>query len=200
MHSVSPNQLTLPYIQTTDHLMPMGQGQLRGSGYLFTQTIADGLRAGSLWIVMVDSFGKPANAHGDIIMLATITEVDWLSEAEIKLDIAIHQWGALALEPHHSTTYLQGEIYPIWHDDIQLDNDDILTTRLRQWLAESGSQMQVTAASLTSARWVCWRWLELLPLSLTTKQRLLKHSSPQVCIRYLKKIIRRSDLITSLLR
>ena len=225
---------TLPYLLTTEHGMPMGQLEIKGSGLRFTQTIADGLRAGGLWLVMQDKCGTAAMNKGDIMMLAHIDAVDWLSERQITLSLSIQAEGML----HHDvtdacTTHLQGEAIASWsqqsprtqksHGPQKLqradtsqgaqesrvspqpyvDKHDVLVTRLQQsWQAQGRLLPEGHQDTDMAYRpdWICWRWLEILPISLATKQRLLKHPSPRICMRYIKKIIRHSDLSVQPLR
>lgn len=184
----------LPYLKCTEHLMPMGNADIRGAGYSFTHTITDGLRAGGLWLVMQDDAGQAADSNGDIIMFAAIEDVDWLSDSQIKLKLAVQYWGRIVASGQQSQT-LKGQVYPLWHDST-LASDDILVVRLHQCTSTYYRTLPSAAAAppdRVATNWVCWRWLELLPIPLGTKQRLLKYPTSQLCLRYLKKIIRHSD-------
>ncbi|MGF1688470.1 hypothetical protein L4C36_17580 [Photobacterium japonica] len=194
---------TLPYLQTTEHGMPMSKLVIWGNGILFTQTITDGLRAGGLWLVMQDKCGTAAVAKGDIIMLAHIDDVDWLSACQIKLDLTIQASGVLR---HDATpplcSRLQGDITARWPDLPPLPEHDILLTRLKQGMIEHHFPLPASSVDdwPRTPNWVCWRWLEILPIPLATKQRLLKHPTPHLCMRYIKKIIRHGDLSAQPLR
>ncbi|GHA45627.1 hypothetical protein ACFFLZ_08390 [Photobacterium aphoticum] len=213
LNAMNTQPQTLPYLLTTEHGMPMSQLVIKGSGLRFTQTIADGLRAGGIWLVMQDKCGTVAMAKGDIMMLAHIDAVDWLSDRQIVLNLHIQAEGIL----HHdaayaSTTRLQGETIALWSQATlgspasplpALDTHDVLVTRLLQsWQAQGRSLPDDHQAFPMTypPHWICWRWLEILPISLATKQRLLKHPTPLLCMRYIKKIIRHSDLSVQPLR
>ncbi|AJR06755.1 hypothetical protein C9J03_03960 [Photobacterium gaetbulicola] len=188
----------LPYLKCRDHFMPMGNGNINGTGYRFTHTVTDGLRAGGLWLVMQDDSGQIAGNSGDIIMFAAIEDVDWLSGSQIKLKLAIRHWGKVtASGVQHQ--HLEGQVYPLWQDSV-LPDDDLLVMRLLQLTSEYPNQ-QLNSGALSSptnqfnTNWICWRWLEILPIPLGTKQRLLKSPTSEPCLRYLRKIIRQSDRI-----
>lgn len=198
----------LPFLKCTEHFMPMGNGKISGTGYSFTHTVSDGLRAGGLWLVMQDDSGQAANNNGDIIMFAAIEDVDWLSESQIKLKLAIEHWGRVT-SPVTKQQKLEGQLYPLWQNSY-LPMDDILVARLiecthqfhpneRHHPIKLEHETVFSAALLEgiphqlNTNWVCWRWLEILPIPLDKKQRLLKSPDAQLCIRYLKKIIRQSD-------
>ncbi|PSW11353.1 hypothetical protein C9I98_24195 [Photobacterium sanctipauli] len=193
--------LSLPFIQTADHYMPHGRWYIRGSGILFTRVVTDSLRAGGFWLIMQDSQGKTANHNGDIMTLASIRHVDWLSESQIKIEVTIEGWAKITAPNLCTGWVIEGRCYPLWPDDTLLADDDLLVTRLQQWFSDSHCA-NIGIDTLTtlphpiprSASWVCWRWLEILPVSLTIKQRLLKHPTPNACMRYIKKIILHSDL------
>ncbi|MGF1735484.1 hypothetical protein [Photobacterium satsumensis] len=183
----------LPFLKCTEHLMPMGKGNIRGTGYSFTHTVSDGLQSGGLWLVMQGDSGQTANNTGDIIMFAAIRDVDWLSETQIKLKLAIEHWGRIT-SPETKHHKLEGQLYPLWQDS-PLPVDDLLAVRLiectRQFHINEHQHPGVHHQLNTN--WVCWRWLEILPIPLNKKQRLLKFPDAQLCIKYLKKILRQSD-------
>lgn len=188
----------LPFLTSTDHWMPMTRHCLTGSGWLFTQTIRAGQQDGGIWLVMQDSRGYPAMADGDVMTLAVIESVDWLSQQQIQVHIATLSFGRImrSSDAPAQPTRLTGQLYGGWSpSSVSLAADDVLITRLHQWQAEFGLVWPewVTNQTPLCANWVCLRWLELLPLSLKTKQRLLKQPSARNCLRYLKKVIRQSD-------
>lgn len=188
----------LPYLKCREHFMPMSNGDIKGKGYHFTHTVTDGLRAGGLWLVMQDDSGQTAGNSGDIIMFAAIEDVDWLSGSQIKLKLAIRHWGKVtpAGMQHQQ---LEGQVYPLWQDSY-LPSDDVLVMRLIQCTNEfHNSELNNATVPLSTTHfntnWICWRWLEILPIPLDKKQRLLKYPTSKLCLRYLKKIIRQSDRI-----
>ena len=188
----------LPFLECRDHFMPMGNGDIKGTGYHFTHTVTDGLRAGGLWLVMQDDSGQVASNSGDIIMFAAIEDVDWLSGSQIKLKLTIQHWGKVTASGLQRQL-LEGQVYPLWQDSC-LPADDILVMRLVQCTNEYpnkglGDVTTSTEAIRFNTNWICWRWLELLPIPLDKKQRLLKYPTSKLCLRYLKKIIRQSDRI-----
>ena len=196
MSLISNEFKQLPFLRCTEHLMPMGKGDICGNGYSFTHTVSDGLRAGGLWLVMQDYSGQTANNSGDIIMFAAIDDVDWLSRSQIHLKLTVEHWARVtSADTKHQK--LEGQLYPLWQDS-PLPIDDLLVVRL----IECTHQFRPCERSMAPAsakppqlntNWVCWRWLEILPIPLDKKQRLLKSPDAQLCIRYLKRIIRQSD-------
>ena len=197
MSLISNEFKRLPYLACRDHFMPMGNGNINGAGYHFTHTVTDGLRAGGLWLVMQDDFGQVASNRGDIVMFAAIEDVDWLSGSQIQLKLAIQQWGKVTSSstPHQQ---LEGQVYPLWQESY-LAVDDVLVRRLMQCTNEYPNKWFGASAPATAkhfnTNWICWRWLEILPIPLDKKQRLLKYPTSKLCLRYLKKIIRQSDRI-----
>ncbi|MCQ1057641.1 hypothetical protein LRP52_07085 [Photobacterium sp. ZSDE20] len=198
----------LPFLKCTEHFMPMGNGNICGTGYTFTHTVSDGLRAGGLWLVMQDDSGQAATNDGDIIMFAAIEDVDWLSESQIKLKLTIEHWGRVT-SPETKHQKLEGQLYPLWQNSY-LPMDDILVVRLiecthqfhpaeRHYPNRLAHEPAFSVAHVAGSdhqlntNWVCWRWLEILPITLDKKQRLLKSPDARLCIRYLKRIIRQSD-------
>ena len=198
MPLISNEYKRLPYLKCREHFMPLSNGDIKGTGYHFTHTVTDGLRAGGLWLVMQDDSGQIAGNSGDIIMYAVIEDVDWLSGSQIKLKLAIQHWGKVTpagMQQQH----LEGEVYPLWQDSY-LPADDILVMRLFQCTNEYpnnelGRTNAPTKVERFNTNWICWRWLEILPIPLDKKQRLLKYPTSELCIRYLKKIIHKSDRI-----
>lgn len=204
MQQHGSQQITLPYLKTTDHLLPSTQRRIHGSGLMFTNIIREATRSGGVWLVMQDSDGQSAMSEGDIVSQAKIQSVDWLSCSQICVDLHITGWGMV--ETSNQTIkpgQLNARLRPLWATKQQCPADDILVIRLKQWQREyacqPGGDHDDPAGAFDSC-WLCWRWLELLPLPLVTKQRLLKQSDPRACLRYLKKMILQSDLYAGMLR
>ncbi|MCG7585151.1 hypothetical protein [Photobacterium sp. OFAV2-7] len=195
---------TLPVLATTEHLLPQQKHQIRGSGMLFSQTILEAIRTEGIWIVMLGNDGETANKTGDIVTFATIESVDWLSEEQIKVELELSLWGKVDAEQHHkSDRLLKASLFPLWHSDKKASERDRVVTQLQQWQAENAYHQPPTDIGYdfnTDPCWLCWRWLELLPLPVQTKQRLLKQPEPTLCLRYLKTMFRQSDRYTRLLR
>ena len=204
MEQHDSQRLTQPYLKSTDHLLPSGKRKIWGCGLLFTNTIRDALKEGGLWLVMQDSEGQSAMAEGDIVIRAIIGAVDWLSASQICVELNIVGWGNIAPSEKGTTNdRLSARLRPLWTDRQKIPAGDILIVRLKQWQLEYGHQQPWLfdhQANLSDPCWLCCRWLELLPLPLKTKLRLLSHPTPQACLRYLKKIIRQSDRYTEKLR
>lgn len=171
---------------------------------MFSDTIREAIRLKGLWLIMQDSDGDTAADKGDIVVLARIIAVDWLSNVQIRVDIELAQWGMIDNEPKEGTgRYLKASLFPLWKGNQKLSENDLLVVRLKQWLLESNHQPPQNISELVSISdpgWLCWRWLEVLPLPIDIKQRLLKHPTPRPCLRYLKRLIRQSDLYAGLLR
>jgi len=157
-----------------------------------------------MWMVMQDSDGQVAISRGDIVTYAHIITVDWLSGTQIQVDLDLPAWGMIENNIPTKSLRLSAKPFPLWTTNRKLPESDILIIRLKQWLVEySYQQPRLISSSIEDLHdpcWLCWRWLELLPLPLQTKQRLLKHPTPQLCLRYLKRIIHQSDLYTQVLR
>ncbi|MCW8328793.1 hypothetical protein MD588_08220 [Photobacterium sp. SDRW27] len=203
MQIINDQNHTLPFLATADHFLPLGKRQLRGSSMVFSNTIREALHAGGFWLVMQDSDGQVAVSGGDIVTYAHITNIDWLSGTQIQVDVDLKAWGCIEDQVQFNPPRLCAKIIPLWTTNQKLPENDILFVRLKQWLAEYGYQsplMVDTSADFRDPCWLCWRWLELLPLPLKIKQRLLKRTNPKLCLRYLKIIIHQSDLYTQVLR
>ncbi|MGR5149414.1 hypothetical protein ACQKP8_23070 [Photobacterium alginatilyticum] len=195
---------TLPVLTTTEHLLPLTKQQISGSGALFSQMILEATRAGGIWIVMQDSNGEVADKAGDIVTFASIDCVDWLSGDQVQVSLDLPQWGAVDTEQDKTPgRYLSASLFPLWHCSHKLSTTDRLVVQLRQWQKEYAHQGPANDPGRTDYEdpcWLCWRWLEVLPLPVHTKQRLLKQPGPNSSLRYLKKMIRQSDLYAELLR
>ncbi|OLQ75739.1 hypothetical protein BIT28_13525 [Photobacterium proteolyticum] len=191
---------TLPVLATTEHLLPQQKHQIRGRGMLFSHTILEAIRSEGMWIVMQGSDGETANKTGDIVTFATIENVDWLSEDQVIVELELSLWGRVDTEQHHrSDRLLKARFFPLWHSDIKASESDRVVTQLQQWQAEYACHQPLNDIGYefnADPCWLCWRWLELLPLPVQTKQRLLKQPEPTLCLRYLKKMIRQSDRYT----
>ena len=139
----------------------MSNGDIKGTGYHFTHTVTDGLRAGGLWLVMQDDAGQIAGNSGDIIMYAVIEDVDWLSGSQIKLKLAVQHWESHSCR--HATTTSRGQVYPLWQDSY-LPVDDILVMRLFQctneYLNNDLCRSNTPTVEHLNTNWICWRWLE----------------------------------------
>jgi len=195
---------TLPFLATTDHQLPQGRDQIRGSGVLFSQMVLDAVRSGGIWIMMQDYNGVKADRPGDIVTFAQINTVDWLSGDQIQVNIELTHWGKIdPVQNKRSDQYLTANPFPLWQTNQTMNADDRLVVRLKQWQVEYAHLQQAQDVRHTSANdpcWLCWRWLELLPLPICTKQKLLKKPGPSLCLRYIKKMIHQSDRYTGLLR
>ncbi|SHO59110.1 hypothetical protein [Vibrio quintilis] len=198
--------LHLPCLMTTDHLLPVGKRNIRGNGFIFSQTLLDAIKHHGVWLVMQDSDGQAAIAPGDIVIQAKILAVDWLSADQICAEIYTHRWGRIvSVRQAAGFGWLCAQPAPLWKTPQRLSSDDILVTHFRQWLRESSRLtpspwLSEQTPHITDPNQLCWYWLELLPLPLSTKQRLLRQPDSQVCLRYLKKIFRHSDRFSLNLR
>lgn len=198
-----PPHLTLPFLATTDHLLPGRDWQLSGHGIVFTETIRAATRAEGMWLVMQDSHGDIANQPGDRVTHAVIRQVDWLSGPQIQVELRLAQWGVICPNSQHAgAPTLSAALRPLWREDSPVPATHLLLQKYVQWQQEYGSphaDIPPTPRD-ANASWLCWRWLELLPLPVATKQRLLRHPSPTTCLRYLEKIVQHGDLCSNLLR
>ncbi|UXI03531.1 hypothetical protein [Photobacterium sp. TY1-4] len=194
-------QHTLPYLATTEHLLPGREWQLAGNGIVFTERLRAATRAGGLWLVMQESNGKVADQPGQLVTHAAISQIDWLSGPQIRVQLRLTQWGVIHSSSRHAgSLYLSATVRPLWAAHLSLPDTHLLRQRFTQWQQAYALPELSATAHPASAAWLCWRWLELLPLTVATKQRLLHHPSPAVCLRYLEKIMRQGDLCSNLLR
>lgn len=210
MHIPELQPVLLPFLITTEHYFPGIQWQIRGDGLIFVNTIRDATKTGGLWLLMQDSDGKVAAAQDDIVSYARIVEIDWLSTDQIRVDIVVDSLGVISsTTPQHH--HIKAKPLPLWRTEKIEPSTNLLAAKLKTLLLEHHHESNYKASTLASPPnafeadfddpcWLCWRWLELLPLPLKTKQKLLRHSSPDVCLRYLKKIINQSDRLAQLLR
>lgn len=209
--SLVPSE-TFPFLISTEHLLPTGKWQISGTGSLFIDTLREAMHTGGLWLVMQDHEGKTAINSGDRVSFAVITNIDWLGQSigrhfrdsQIKVELNVQGWGNVVIKktPCYPPR-LAAQRRPLWTVDHKLTEDDVLFSRLTELTIESNnikSQLSKNLLPDTDPGWICLRWLELLPIPLDTKQRLLKMPDPGLCQRYLKKIIQRSDLYSDLLR
>ncbi len=212
----------LPYVAMTEHLQPLRRWRLEGNGIMFTELAKQALRTKALWIVMQDSNGSTAMHRGDIVSLARVEMVDWLSMDSIVIVLDIDSWGIITSPPSKaSPRLLAASKRAVWTSltDNLTDNERELPAKLSlredlycyrdallpssvlssEWhTALSTIQHDTVRKDLTEqdVSWLCLRWLELLPLPITMKQRLIAHHDHTVCRRYLKKMIRCSDRYT----
>ncbi len=209
--SLVPSE-TFPFLISTEHLLPTGKWQISGTGPLFIDTVCEAMHSGGLWLVMQDHKGKTAIRSGDRVSFAVITNIDWLgqsigrhfSDSQIQVELDVHGWGNVIIkkQPRYPPR-LAAQRRPLWAADKKLSPDDLLLSRLTELTIECNkieSLLPNIMLADTDPGWICLRWLELLPLPLDTKQRLLKMPDPELCLRYLKKIIQHSDLYSDLLR
>lgn len=202
---------TFPFLISTEHLLPTGKCQICGTGSLFIDTLLEAMHSGGLWLVMQDHTGKTAINSGDRVSFAVITDINWLgqsigrhfSDSEIQVELNVSGWGNVIVKQPRYPPSLTARHQPLWAVKHKLTADDLLLSQLTTLAIECNylkSQWHKKMLPDTDPGWVCMRWLELLPLPLDTKQRLLKMPKPDLCLRYLKKIIRCSDLNSDLLR
>ncbi|CAM3821809.1 hypothetical protein VA7868_03473 [Vibrio aerogenes CECT 7868] len=189
--------LHLPFLMTTDHLMPAGKRRIWGSGLLFSQTLLEATKQNGLWLVMQDSDGQAAMSPGDIVIQARVLSVDWLSAEYIDAEICTRSWGNI-IDVKQAAGYgwLTAQTRSLWPTEQRLSPDELLVIRFQQWLKDHHNiplWLNDVPANMTDPNQLCWYWLELLPLPVSTKQRLLRQPTSQACLRYLKKIFWYSD-------
>ncbi len=188
--------------------MPQRFARIKGQGMVFTTSLRAAEKAGGVWLAFQDSDGNSATNAGDLVCFAQISHIDWLSESEIEAEFKVLHWGKVrSNKPSFSSAWLShtlcAEKTELWLNTYQQKN----TAALQSALANINLQYpELQTANLEQSmqsdqvKTLCWRWLELLPLPICTKQRLLKSPSASLCIRYLGFILRQSDRFTHLTR
>ena len=188
--------------------MPQRLAQLRGQGLMFTERLRAAEKAGGLWLAHQDSGGDSAIQPGDLVCFAKITQIDWLSQLQIVADCEIHHWAVVVTATPSSAKQwpcasLTAKPIELWPQHSGAQHQQRLQQALDLVLQQHPELMVnelTTSPTATKLNQLCWRWLELLPLPLRTKQRLLQAPSVELCLRYLTFILRRNDRFTELPR
>ncbi|WP_432459923.1 hypothetical protein [Agarivorans sp. QJM3NY_25] len=198
----------LPLIINSEHFMPERQGRLSGQGGEFIASIRAAEKAGGMWLAFQDSNGHCAISKHDLVSRGEIKQVDWLSRKQIIVEFNVTGWGLISTNhPEFSKEWFTDTITAqqliLWPTPETYPPQPHLQQALLQvkrLYPELHSYGPNQAQDLNDVRLLCWRWLELLPLSIDTKQRLLKAATPALCIRYLNFILRQNDRFLHLRR
>ncbi|WP_411990790.1 hypothetical protein [Agarivorans sp. DSG3-1] len=197
-----------PLMICSEHYMPERYARIRGQGSVFIASLRAAEKAGGMWLAFQDSNGNSAVKQGDIVSFAQISHIDWLSQAEIVVECKVLNWGqvcanALAFSNEWMAPCIRAESLELWPKLYKQRNTNALQLALEkinlQYPELKASDLQENISS-ECVKQLCWRWLELLPLPINTKQRLLKSPSASLCIRYLGFILRQSDRFNHLPR
>ncbi|WP_406609263.1 hypothetical protein [Agarivorans sp. JK6] len=197
-----------PLMISREHFMPQRFARMKGQGVVFIASLRAAEKAGGVWLAFQDSDGNSAVQANDLVSFAQVSHIDWLSKAQIEVEFKVLHWGKVTSgKPGFSSTWVSPTLCA---DKIELwPNTSIQknTAALQSALANINLQYpELQTANLEQSvqseqvKNLCWRWLELLPLPICTKQRLLKSPSASLCIRYLGFILRQSDRFTHLAR
>lgn len=202
MPELSPVRL-MPYLAMTELPLPERPWRLWDSGPLFVERMRLAQHAGVIALVMQGSQGELAMAPGDVVGIAKVSAIDWLTEPQIRIELDVMGWGVVfsdAAIAYPSQINVQRR--EPWPQLPMLNQQNLLVERLAD-LVRQRPDWCLSATSVEQRldpAWVCLRWLELLPLSVRIKQRLLQAPSPKLALRYLKKIVRNSDRFASVVR
>ncbi|MGY5450210.1 hypothetical protein ACVFI8_04620 [Agarivorans sp. MS3-6] len=197
-----------PLIIRREHFMPERNAQISGEGMAFIASLRAAEKAGGMWLAFQDSKGRCAVKPQDIISFAQIKHIDWLSQARITVDFTVLSWGVVTSKaPTFCSTWMTQTIEAtpceLWPMMLQHKNVQDLQQTLQK-INVTYPELKVTNLNQelenNQVKSLCWRWLELLPLPINTKQRLLKSPSASLCIRYLGFILRQSDRFNQLPR
>jgi hypothetical protein len=202
MAELTPARL-MPYLTLTELPLPDRLWRVWGSGPLFVERMRLAQHAGRVALVMQGSQGELAMTPGDVVALASVRSIDWLSEPQIRIELDVNDWGLVAAEvgvayPSQLSVHKRGR----WLSQKSLFDDDPLVAKLGD-LVSQRPDWSLTPASRAERHdpvWICLRWLELLPLPLRIKQRLLQAPSSKLALRYLNKMVRQSDRFATPLR
>ena len=191
-----------------EHFMPQRLARIKGQGVVFIASLRAVEKAGGVWLAFQDSDGNSAVKTGDLVSFAQVNHIDWLSKSQIEAEFKVLHWGKVT---SHKPSFCSNWVSPtlcankieLWPTvathkntaalqhaltNINLQYPELQTTNFQQCVQSD------------QVKNLCWRWLELLPLPICTKQRLLKSPSASLCIRYLGFILRQSDRFTHLAR
>ncbi|GLP98058.1 hypothetical protein [Paraferrimonas sedimenticola] len=189
--------LTLPYQVLAEFPLPGSRYRLKGSGLLFNQWMRDAQQSGRLWLIMADVDECAAPKEGEVVSLAEVVEVDWLSGSDVTVTLDVTQWGLLSgLDANKRRC--SAEAKSCWQDQAEaITPEEPLLRELIHWRRAYALQYPFetidTTATLTSLD-LCLRWLEILPLAKTTKQNLLKSEDLGLIFRYLNQFLAKADL------
>ncbi|MEE1673965.1 hypothetical protein SNR37_003392 [Agarivorans aestuarii] len=197
-----------PLMISREHFMPQRFARIKGEGMVFIASLRAAEKAGGVWLAFQDSDGNSAVQANDLVSFAQVSHIDWLSKAQIEVEFKILHWGKVTSnEPGFCSNWVSPTLcankIDLWPDCSKQKN----TAALQNALANINLQYpELQTANFEQSvqsdqvKTLCWRWLELLPLPICTKQRLLKSPSASLCIRYLGFILRQSDRFTHLAR
>ncbi len=168
---------------------------------MFTNSLRAAEKAGGMWLAHQDCGGDSAVQQGDLVCFAKIIQIDWLSQSQIVADCEIHHWAIIA-EPNFSSPAqwpcpsLYAKAIQIWQrpsSPCQAESLQHALSMINQQHPELRVEALGGVQQADAISQLCWRWLELLPLPLKTKQRLLHAPSAELCARYLAFILRQND-------
>ncbi|WP_095499086.1 hypothetical protein [Paraferrimonas haliotis] len=190
------NRYSLPFHQTTEHMLPGSIARISGKGLLFSSWARSVQLSQRLWIVMRDCESPQRQVAGDRVALAKVISIDWLSQDSITLTLDVYGWGEALHNVDGASQTLLAEQQALWCDQEPCNDCLFISAFLRQWLEQELCKRLGTKLDYRDWRnpnWVCLRWLELLPLSVETKQNLLKVGDCEIAVRYLTILLEQID-------
>ena len=178
----------IPCIATTEHVLPMRRVIISGDGLLFTEMARLAHKTSQIALIMMDSNGDYPETSQQLVTIANVESIDWLSEQQIKITMVCSEMGTL--HSYKSIGLSDVAKHPMWPSVNSPEQAATLATPL-----ELTEAVNIDVEQAANLNWLCYRWLEILPLQVSVKQRLLKAQDCRLCQRYLEKIIEKSDLL-----
>lgn len=192
MSRLAASSETLPLFPLTVHLMPGGTTRLRIFEPRYTRLVKEAAAGdGRFGLCMLDSEGLTSdNSHIAIIGTeVTIIDFEQLNDGFLGITIKAERLFKVQKTETESDGLRRGIVTFIesQEHDKKLEPDNVLRKRLEEVFAvypeiaslyspggtSAHSAIDTQNLDMDSARWVCYRWLELLPLSVQNKQNLL---------------------------
>lgn len=189
--------LSLPFIYNTEHLLPGRECRWLVPGQGREALIRRAQLSGLVALVMQESNGQAFDQPGDSVTIAKVLQVNWLHHKGIELHLSLERCARVLQQTSSpSGSVLQLQEQPTW-PNAEIDSAVLRFIR-ESYLALRYAHPERASAPPTTqhndyAAWLCYRWLELLPLPVANKQALLKESHLEPGMRYIKNILQQGD-------
>ncbi len=197
---MSAEPIKVPLFPLSGHILPGGQMRLRIFEPRYLRMVREACSqspAAPIGICMVNEEGQIAdNSHiHKFGTLCRIIDFDALPDGLLGITVAGEQLFEITQIENAPDGLRTGTVKCLsgWSETSLSASDQILAEHLSAVYANYPDLgINPTPEHLARADWICQRWLELLPVSATIKQRLIAQSDCREALTYLRKLVAQS--------
>lgn len=185
----------IPLFPLTSHVLPGGQLKLRIFEPRYIRMVKESMRHGSdIGMCMLDAFGnKDDNSHIlPIGTLAQIIDFETLPDGLLGITVAGHRRMRIKTIEVESDGLRMADVETLtdWPPTKITDEDCVLKNRIEEIYQAYPELVELCPKQdINRVDWLCMRWLEILPLDPTMKQKLLEPSDCSKARDYIRNLI-----------